>query len=416
MRLLSRATARPAPFIALAVATVILAGCGGGGGSNTITVTPPVNNTQAVQVNFGPANNLVNGLFTTVTVCVPGSTTQCQTITDVQVDTGSEGLRLLSSVVTVPLPTVSDNSSNVLQECVQFADLTYAWGPVVSADIQMAGERGSSVPIQLIAASPAFAVPADCSNGAGTDSDLNTVTSLGANGILGVGNFRQDCGSFCTSAASGDSYYLCPNSACGIASVPLNFQLQNPVWTFPQDNNGLLISLPAVPDTGSPTVSGTMIFGIGTQTDNALGSAQVYTTDGVGDFRTTYNGIQYGGTTTSQSYIDSGSNGLYILDSNTLGQGMQDCTDPNLSGFYCPAATTSFTATNTGLNGTTGSVTFKIASAAALSPANAALNDLGGPNPLSFDYGMPFFYGRPIFVGIEGQTGPTGVVGPYWAY
>lgn len=149
MRLLSRATAKPARFFALAVGMMILAGCGGGGSSTSNNFKPPVNNVQAIQVNFGPANNFTNGLFTDVTICVPGSTTQCQTITDVQVDTGSEGLRVLSSVVTLNLPTVTDNSTNVLQECVQFADLSYAWGPVASADIQMSGEKDIPFPFRL---------------------------------------------------------------------------------------------------------------------------------------------------------------------------------------------------------------------------------------------------------------------------
>jgi hypothetical protein len=38
-------------------------------------------------------------VFTTVTICAPGSTTNCQTIDHVQVDTGSVGLRIISSVL-----------------------------------------------------------------------------------------------------------------------------------------------------------------------------------------------------------------------------------------------------------------------------------------------------------------------------
>ena len=40
----------------------------------------------------------VNILYVNVTICAPGSTTNCQTIDHVQVDTGSQGLRILSSV------------------------------------------------------------------------------------------------------------------------------------------------------------------------------------------------------------------------------------------------------------------------------------------------------------------------------
>jgi hypothetical protein len=393
----------------------VLAGCGGSssssGSSSGGTV---VNNTQPVVVNAGPANIDVNGLFTDVTVCVPGSS-NCQTIPNVLVDTGSTGLRLLSSAVTLSLPAITDNSSNALQECVGFVDGSYVWGPVVSADVQIAGEKASSVPIQMISASPPYPVPSQCTSGGGPND--NTVQALGANGILGIGNFQQDCGSACTSSSTVlPWYYLCPNSDCQVVLVPLAYQLQNPVWMFPQDNNGVLISLPSIAADGAQTVSGSLIFGIGTQSDNALGSAQVYTTDPNGNFQTTYNGISY-----NQSYIDSGSDSLYFLDSATLG--IPDCSD--YVGWYCPGSTVNYTVANTGLNGTTGPVSFSIANADSLFNANggtnAAFNNLGGDSGTSpstdyFDFGLPFFYGRNVFIGIENEPGPNGTLGPYWAY
>jgi hypothetical protein len=397
-----------------ALATLALAGCGGSSSSPNPNPTPTkVDNTQPIQVNLGPANDYPNGVFTTVTICVPGTST-CQAIPDVLLDTGSEGLRLLSSQVTLNLPAVTDNSSNGLQECVGFSDGSYVWGGVVSADIKMAGEKGSSVPIQLIDSSNTYPVPNACTSSGGTNE--NTVAALGANGILGIGIFQQDCGSYCANNAAPGTYYLCPNGVCSATAVPVNFQLQNPVWTFPQDNNGVLISLPSVPDTGAPTVSGSLIFGIGTQSDNALGSAQIYTTDASGNFQTTYNNIAY-----NQSFIDSGSNALYFLDSTTLG--IPDCQ--NYPGWYCPASPTSYTVTNSGLNGTSGSVTLNVANAEALFLANggqnAAFNNLAGDSGTDissdyFDFGMPFFYGRDVFVGIENMTGPGNVVGPYYGY
>ena len=401
-------------FVLLSAVALGLAACGGSSSSSSSSSSPAtVDNTQAIEVNYGPANNYVNGLFTTVTICEPG-TSNCQDIPDVLVDSGSEGLRLLSSVVTLTLPAVQDNSTNGLQECVTFGDGSYAWGPVVGADIKMAGEVGSSIPIQLISASPTYPVPSQCTSGGG--SNLNTVAALGANGILGIGTFQQDCGSRCTSSSTTPAlYYLCPNSFCQVATVPLSYQLQNPVWMFPQDNNGVLISLPSIPAEGQTTASGSLIFGIGTQSNNALGSADVYTTDSSGNFQTTYQGVAY------TSFIDSGSNGLFFLDYATLG--IPDCSDN--PGWYCPGSPLTYTVTNTGQNGTSNPVSFDIANADSLfainNGQNSAFNNLGGdsgtdPSTDYFDFGVPFFYGRNVFVGIENMSGPNGIVGPYWAY
>ncbi|HET9178017.1 MAG TPA: DUF3443 family protein [Terriglobia bacterium] len=420
MKLSPRSAARLALISLMAVTALALAACGGSSsssGSGSNPPPPPINNNQAIEVNLGPLNDYPNGIFTTVTICVPG-TSNCQNIPDVLVDTGSEGLRLLSSKVTLQLPTIADNGNNDLQECVVFGDGSFNWGGVVSADIKLAGEIGSDVPMQLIdSSSPTkFPVPSACLSGGG--SDANTVQALGANGILGIGNYQQDCGSSCANSAVPGTYYLCPGGACSPATVPVNFQVQNPVSTFPQDNNGLLISLPSVPDTGAPTASGSLIFGIGTQTDNGIGTAEILTLNQSGDIQTTYQNVAY------SSFIDSGSNGLFFLDATTLASaGILDC--PNNSSFYCPASTVTFTVTNSSQNGTSNQVMFDIANAELLFAANggqnAAFNNLGGgtgtgPSTDNVDFGLPFFYGRNVFVGIENKTGPGGVVGPYWAY
>lgn len=410
---------RLALYFLLLAGLLGLAGCGTDSSLSSLQGAL-VNNTQAVEVNLGPAGNTVNGIFTSVTICEPGTST-CQTIPNVLVDSGTEGLRLLSSATTLSLPAVTVNS-NALQECVSFADGSYVWGAVMSADIELAREKARSVPVQLIdSSSPTqYPVPSACTSGGG--SDLNTVAALGANGLLGIGLFRQDCGLTCTLLTRPNMYYLCPSSGCQSTTTPLRSQLQNPVWMFPQDNNGVLISLPSIPDAGARTVPGLLIFGIGTQSNNDLGSAIVYTADANGNFTTTYNGIAY-----TQSYIDSGSDAYYFL--NSVKVGMLPCT--NNPGLYCPSLPAlnyppTFTVTNAGQNGALGQVTFSIDNADLLFSANgglnAAFNDIGGPSgaiisPLDyFDFGVPFFYGRNVFVGIENKTGPNGVVGPYWAY
>jgi hypothetical protein len=400
-----RAVAR-GPATLVLWGAVLLAACGGGSGS-----TPPpaggsqVENTVPIVVNGGPANNTVDGLYASVTICVPG-TSSCQTIDEVQVDTGSTGLRLLASQVSLSLSPVSDASGHPIGNCATFADKSYAWGPVVTADVQMGGEKARSVPIQLIGDGGFPDAPSACSNG-GTAA--NTLTALAARGLLGLGVFRQDCGPACSGGGSAPAvYFSCGASSCSVTTVPLTSQLQNPVWMFPQDNNGLVVQLPSVPATGAPTVSGSLVFGIGTQSDNALGSARVYTTNAVGNFSTTFRGRTY-----SASFLDTGSNGYFFLDPSTVG--LPPCPKGN-EGFACPVSTVSYTATNRGANGASGDVSFSIANAVTLfRTGNNAFDNLGGPDTGQFDWGLPFFLGRTTFIGIEGQGSPGGT-GPYWAY
>jgi hypothetical protein len=285
--------------------------------------------------------------------------------------------------------------------------MSYAWGPMAVADVRMAGETAASVPIQLLGAAAFPSAPPVCAS-AGTAAD--SLSALSANGILGLGLFRQDCGPACSGSPTSAPalYFSCPAGNCSVTSVPIQDQLQNPVWLFPQDNNGLLIDLPVVPGTGAPGATGSLIFGIGTQANNALGSARVYTTDGAGEFTTTFKGRTY-----PAGYLDTGSNGLFFLDAATIG--LPACPGGN-SGYACPPLTVSYSATNTGRNGISAEVSFSIANAEnQFFTGNTVFDNIGGPDSGGFDWGSPFFLGRPVFIGIEGQTSAGGT-GPYWAY
>ena len=401
-----------------------MVGCGGGGtptsnaGGNSVT-PPTASNVAAVVVDPGPAGNYTNGLFVTVTVCVPGTTT-CQSIDHVLVDTGSEGLRVLGSVLTLPLPQQKDATGNAIAQCNVFADGTFTWGPLASADIQIAGEKASAVPIQVIGETQIPVTPT-CT---GTDND--TVQTLEANGILGIGPFLQDCGQFCvTSIPSPAFYYTCSSSGCTGTVEPLTSQLQNPVGMFSTDNNGTIIELPGISNSGAATVTGSLVFGIGTQSNNGLKGATPLAIDpSSGTIATQFNGLQYNGTV-----IDSGSNGLFILDAGTLG--VTTCPSPDDS-FYCPGAPNTNALNLHNFSGSTGAINFDsagdqstvnfgIANAEFLfGTANAggtnfAFNNLGGPNSGAFDWGLPFFFGRNVFTAIENQNTPIGA-GPYYAY
>jgi hypothetical protein len=175
----------------------------------------------------------------------------------------------------------------------------------------------------------------------------------------------------------------------------------NPVSAFPLDNNGIVIDLPAVGPNGAASVTGSMLFGIDTQSNNTLGNATVLKTNSVSGYLTT----TLNGQPNSQSFIDSGSNGLFF-PSTTLAQ----------CGFWwCPTSTQSLTATLTGANGATASPDFSIANATTLfATGNNAFDNVGGPSS-AFDWGLPFFYGRRIYTAIASRVTSAGN-GPFYAF
>jgi len=406
----------------LCVLAISCGGGGGGGGGDAASTlgssgagagatTPTGSNIAAAIVNAGPSNNSVNTLYVSVTVCVPGSTTNCQTIDNVEVDTASYGLRILSSALNLSLPVETLTKGASLLECTNFVQ-GYSWGPVALASVQVGGEIASSVPVQVIGGSNLPNVPDDCT---GLGMAVDTVAEFGANAILGVGPFEQDCGLGCAAAAQPTTYYECSGtSACVATAVPLSAQVQNPVSLFPIDNNGVIVQLPSVPAAGAATVSGYLIFGIDTETNNASNASGTETVLTVDD--QDYLTVTFNGQTLPKSFIDSGTNGIYFNDS-----ALTVCTDPNLPDFYCPSATMSFSATLTGDNGVTASAPFSVANTLDLLNSNStftAFANIGGTYPgstSSFDFGLPFYYGRRVATAIEGNTTMVGT-GPYFAF
>ena len=382
----------------------------------TLIVNPvaPGSNVVPVTVDAGPANTYVNGAFATVTICVPGTAT-CQTIDHLLVDTGSAGVRLLASgaaggELSLSLPQTLGPDGNPLNECFPLED-GFAWGPIASADVQLGGEQASNQAVEVIGQAGESAVPSTCSNGM---TDLSTLSALGANGILGVGLFQQDCGTACTQAPT-NVYYSCPAAAaCNAITLPTTSQVLNPVPFLPGDNNGTLLQLPAVNPPGAATLSGTLFMGIGTQANNAVGAATAYTTDANGNFSVTYNGTSYPG-----SFISSSSNAIYFLNSSTVPQ-LPTCVGSSTQ-YYCPASTQSIMATNVGLNSASSPITFSVDNAQTLftnNPTFAVFPTLAGPSKTAlpnFDWGLPFFYGRNVFTAIQRANTPLGP-GPFWAY
>jgi hypothetical protein len=429
---------------AIVAASVTMSGCGGGGGGggtndSTSAAAPAASSPAAASAPLAssgapaasapaaaapaepvaPANTVAqsttpnvqpitvakiatgtrNMLQTSVTICVPGTST-CQTIDNIQVDTGSQGLRILASALapTLVLPSVTASTGSTAASCTVFGS-GYTWGSVRTADVRLAGEVAAATSIQVIADPAIPAVPTDCSN---SGLPMLTATALRSNGILGVGPFSADCGSGCAATALPRWYYGCSSGACVAATLPVALQVTNPISRFATDNNGLVIELPAVAATGAASVTGTMTFGIGSQANNLLGSAQVLPSNSMTGFVST----AFQGQTYSTSFIDSGSNGLFLALSVV----------PKCGFWFCPTSVQSLAATVAGINGATSNVTFTIGNATSLfASGNNALGNLAGPASNYFDWGLPFFFGRRVFTAIEASATPAGN-GPYYAF
>jgi hypothetical protein len=396
---------------------VLLVACGGKGsfsGSSGNPITGPAANVVTAVVNAGPAG-AVNTMYTKVTICAPGSTTNCQTIDNIEIDTGSSGLRLLASALSVSLPIQTALGGNSLAECTQFVD-SYSWGPLALADLTVGGETAKSVSVQVIGDSNFATVPADCSN-TGTAED--TVQAFGANGILGVGTTAQDCGSDCSVPNSLGFYYSCSSATnCVPVAVAVTDQVQNPVTLFAKDNNGVIIELPTVADTGAASATGALVFGIDTESNNASGSGTVLaveTTSG-------YLSVSLNGTVNDASFLDTGSNGIYFNDPS-----LTQCTGSGASGFYCPGSTQNFTATVCAYTGNATcsgvaqkSINFTVGNAESLfsNASFTAFPTLAGTfstSQTTVDLGLPFFYGRKVYEAFEGASTSAGA-GPYVAF
>lgn len=417
---------------------LVLSGCGGGGGDSgfmgyyggyttgttgnyggstgtpasgsnataTFTQTLPVTNTSGspsnqvnVVIEQNPAASALgaysaNTPFVSINLC--NASTQpavCQTIDHVLVDTGSYGLRLLASAVNTHLNLPALQNGALVAECATFVS-GFMWGSIQTASLQMNGELAKNLSIQLVADPALPSAPSSCT---GTGTDIGNLASIGGNGILGVGPLIQDQG----------YYYTCSSGSCTSTNLPLSNQVSNPVAFFALDNNGVLLQFPAIPTSGQSSVTGTLTFGLNTQSNNSLTGFSILPTDLSTYFTATIAGQSY-----PQSFIDSGSVYNYItLPGLTL----------NANGDYAPSSYTIFPATFSS-NTTAASspnpipVEFGVLDSSGLDfTTNAAFNDVVDPGSSgSADFGMAFFYGKSIGFALSGSTGAQGA-GPFYA-
>ncbi|HXW92385.1 MAG TPA: DUF3443 family protein [Terriglobales bacterium] len=434
-------------FVLILLGCLALAvGCGGGssssssggGSSSSGGSTSSAANVLSIVVDGGPTANEPGGViysnaaFATVTICAPGSSTNCATVDHLLVDTGSFGLRVLESeVASLNLPTVNASNGSAAYDCASFADGSFLWGPVQGATVTLAGETAANLPIQVVSSSTAN-IPSSCSTN--LSEDQGSQSGLGANGILGVGLEPQDCGPACAPGGLSPPppvYYTCSSSSCTLAYVDEANQVTNPVVLFSTDNNGVIVELPAISESAA-TVTGSLIFGIGTESNNQLASSATVFTTLCDDFTTIFKGTTLGPSVSNDectgpgSFIDSGSNGLYFQNLTNIPLCPSSTPAGNLSGFYCPASLTNYSATNVDPNhpSTTKVTDFSVDNAlnlftGASTSSDAAFSTIGGLNPAGygFDWGLPFFYGVNLYSAIDGQIVSSAPQSPpWWAY
>jgi len=397
-------------------------GCGNGASPGTFanptngTTLPPLSGPNVLQLT-------VNGSLCTieypdkpcvsVTVCAAGSTTNCQTISDILLDTGSFGLRVfgsvLNSAVLAGLTPVTVGGQ-AIAECTQYGDGSSDWGPVELANVILGTESPVQAPIQIIDSTYSNS-SLYCSG-----ADQNPAQA-GYNGILGVGFFTQDCGPICTTQANNGNYFACTGSTCSSSTVPLANQVQNPVSLLPIDNNGVIVELPTVPSGGQASANGYLVLGIGTESNNTPSGVTAYTAAqqtaaNAGNFTSTVNGTSY------SSFLDSGSNGIFFPSALVNLYSNCGTTISADSGWYCPSSTQTMQATNIGISGGPSiGVQIQIANFVSLMNTgnNVFFNNGGSLGGGAVDWGLPFFIGRNVYVGFQGMASSLGT-GPYWAY
>lgn len=184
------------PGILLAMGSfMFVVACGGGGGGN----------------GGGSGSGGTSNITSVTAACSPstlqsGQTSQCSATV-----TGTDSF---SSTVTWRASAGQISSSGLLTAPI-VSKSKLVTVTAVSADIAVAGEEAGSVPVQIMvppATSPA--VPNSCSGQSigGNGNEGGSVDDFGANALIGLGVFQQECGPACTNQSSSIPavYYSCP--------------------------------------------------------------------------------------------------------------------------------------------------------------------------------------------------------------
>lgn len=381
-------------IILLNLNAIFLAGCNGG---SSVSSTPPVIASNSVQITAGSGynGNGVNTPYVTVTVCQP-NTTICQTLDHILLDTGSVGLKIDQSQLQMSLPAIAQDGSGLPISVCNLYGSGYAFATANYADVYIGGEKASNIPVQVIDdSSSQSGVPASCSN----QGNVVNFSNSGAKGIIGVNpmiNINNNT----------NIDYTCTNGSCTEinSGIPVTYLNVNPVGYFVSgNNNGEIISLPSVNASSNSNISGTLTFGINTESNNQVptnvSSVQGDPTDFIGRF------VGFSSNTIFSTMFDSGTNHFYFYSTE-----INQCSD-----LYCPNSPTAWNSQiiNYDLDG----------SAIALSSIISTQTDyyalmpnwgIVAPSGEGL-YGLPFYFGKNVYLGFVGYTSTMGS-GPTWGF
>jgi hypothetical protein len=391
---------------ATAASPTPLSSWAGSGNSSTLVVDgfPCVNGGGAGQIN------VPNTPYVSVKICAPASTTNCQIIDHVSVDTGSSGLRIVASALQSSLqpgpgglPLVTTNGgASTLTECEAYVS-SYVYGPVVNADVYVAGKLVSGTSMQVLGATN-YTAPASCSQQGGTATE--TTSTFGANGLIGLSFDLADNYALYYDCTGPSGLTCSPNES--YAGIP------NTASQFDADNNGVLISLPAVASSGSTTeVDGLLVFGIGTQANNTPSSSAVSLAND-SNFNDpnylTFNATSDGSWTTA--YLDTGTDAVYFQD-----PALAQCSSSGAYAVYfCPASTANvvFSLANYGSTTSAYALDYSVVDPSTIGYAMSVLaaSNVAGPastevttSDQTIAFGLSTHFGRNIYVLFNGMTG-----------
>lgn len=393
-------------LVVLGLLSIIIISCSSGSGGNA-TSTP---NQVPISIGSGLNGDGINTMYISLTVCANNSGTNCQTVDNIILDTGSFGVKINKSALpesfVLSLPRVTTNAGNEVYACNTFGS-GYVFADEHYAVLNLAGTMTSNVILQAIENSPTAEIPDSCT----AKGPFDDFANFGANGIIGIN----------PAITLGNSSLLLYKNINGIYEPLTNAEEsglpvlnQNPLPSLATNNNGFVVSIPPVSQNTNTNVNGTLILGINTENNNKITAQTNLVVASESDLSVVCNSACfYSKITNPESTIpavfDSGTNG-WVFMSNTL---------PQCDYGYCPESPTIWTSS-------VYSYDFAANESYTISATISADEVVNGQS-LSFAvmpgwgyynynnqtlYGSPFFLGKNVYVVFPGTQNRN----PIWGF